>query len=93
MKKKKEFAVIESMFTGQVSNQDSHEMLVVRVWRDEEEVREHYDNSDLEQCLEDNRDKKRHDIARAVAAMPRVNAVEVKELGSGMGVLIYREWP
>lgn len=90
----KEFAVIESMTTinGPFGS-------VARIWRAEDEVKDYYNNGDLSICFFEHMDMSGRDVharltaaAQALARMPRVNAVEVKD-GSGNGIVLYREWP
>lgn len=87
----KEFPVIESMTTIKIAR------LTIRVWRDEEEVAEFYPNADLataaaEYWRKDMGNPTRAGLARLIAAMPRVNAVEVKD-GDGEGIVCYVQWP
>lgn len=82
-----EFAVIESMTRVEMDG------LVVRVWRAEGAVQPSYPMTEREVrqaiprgCWQ------RAEIVRAIAALPRVNAVEV--LGAdGCGVVVYTAWP
>lgn len=89
MPKKKRYAFVESMTTVKLY---SH---VVRVWREEKEVKTEYENTDimrfiLELAVVPAITGKA--IAERVIAMPRVTAVEViNHLGNG--TVIYKEWP
>lgn len=65
---------------------------VIRVWRNEDELRSSYDNQDLIKFCGDNSAMPIHDLAQAVSLLESVNAVEVLT-GDGNGVLIYPNWP
>jgi hypothetical protein len=89
------YKVIESRFTVDVGR------YVIRVWRDESELKESYDFTDLR--YEINRFVYRYgaetatkaDFAEMLIKMDRVAAVEVcdaPEWGS-QGIVLYREWP
>ena len=84
------FAVIESMTTFQ------RDGLTIRIWQAEDEVLDSYDRSDLELRLGQilfNMDTPRiGKVAEALANLPGVNAVEVKN-AKGNGIVLYKEWP
>ena len=61
----------------------------LRVWRVETELLDSYDNEDLVECYKNTKDKRPSAVAAALAAMPRVSAVEVKR-SNGDAVLISR---
>jgi hypothetical protein len=69
--------------------------LLVRVWREENELRDWYDNSDVTHTA----DKYLREGARLsvvvkhVAELPRINAVQVINEGRGEGVVVYTVWP
>jgi len=69
------------------------EKMDIRVWREELEVKDHYFNQDLIDLVYSRKDWTRSELAEALAAMPRVNAVEVKYAQTENAVLIYPEWP
>ena len=67
----------------------------VRVWRDEDELHESYDNSDIHDLVEEIDYSARAImvvIVHAIMELPRVSAVEVKD-HLGNGIVLYREWP
>lgn len=64
----------------------------IRVWRNEDEVKDTYDNSDLHTMTKMNPHLTMSQLAEKIATMPRVNAVEILT-GDGAGVLIYPSWP
>ena len=94
----REFPVIESMTTIRLNN------LIVRVWRDEIEVKDLYENHDLihgnpyltSVIAEFNEGADRQlspgRVARGIAMAARVSAVEVKD-HAGNGIVIYTQWP
>lgn len=91
-RQKKEFAVIESMTEFEFKGYD------VRVWREEKELETagYYPETHLRLMreLEDKYGKvspTRVEVARALAGVKRVSAVEVTV--SGQGLVIYTEWP
>jgi hypothetical protein len=65
----------------------------IRVWR-QEELGGKVDNSDLREAITAAHKKVGgpFEIAKAVLAVPRVNAVEVL-LPYGDGEVLYRDWP
>lgn len=69
--------------------------LLVRVWRNENEIQEEYDNRDIEEAATTmfKNGAGKAEIARAIGLMPRVNAVEVKRNLSGNGIVCYKSWP
>lgn len=68
--------------------------LTIRVWRQEEEVKNKYDNSDIVQRVNllHEREQTPSQVAKMITTMPRVNAVEVLDR-EGNGPLIYNDWP
>lgn len=75
----------------------------IRVWREETELKDQYDNRDLNAVVfaflrrkdaEGNPEpvRRKSVLAEMFAAVPRVNAVEVKDSG-GSGVVVYVSWP
>jgi hypothetical protein len=66
---------------------------VIRVWRTEESLQEHYDNSDIILMLDEQYADYPTKIAQAVLEMPRVSAVEVVDRIKGDGVVVYKDWP
>ena len=81
------YPVIESMTVLHTASG-----LRARVWRNESEVKALYPNSDL--YSESFRAMKEpHCLAEALAAMPRVNAVEVMRQGQDQGIILYTNWP
>ena len=82
-----DIAVIESMTKINTG------FFIARVWRAEEKVQDVYDNSDLvELAMTDRGIDNVKELALKLAAMPRVNAVEVTDM-AGEGVILYPEWP
>src|SRR5262245_21914316 len=92
-----EFAIIESMTTIVLVEHvnPTSAGLLVRVWRNEEELKEDYDNQDLIETAHHlyRYGEGKAGIARALGLMPRVNAVEVKTNMGGNGVVVYKDWP
>lgn len=85
------YPAIESMTTVKVHE---HAWLV-RIWRTELHVQEKYDNDDLVAKVKEINDSgkaTKAGLAHEIANMPRVAAVEVKD-HTGMGVVVYKEWP
>lgn len=66
----------------------------VRVWRDENDSFEHLPGlyTDLHSVAQANQDSPPADLAKKIAALPRVAAVEVLDWDSG-GVVVYNNWP
>ena len=91
MPNKKEFVCIESLveFTaGQYK---------VRVWRDENELQDSYDNMDLMKYAESISDLSQAEFARRIANFDRVNAVQVKskhhaKLERVSSLVVYKNW-
>lgn len=98
----KKYAVIESMFTCQIlAGNLSIPKFTVRVWREEDQVKDCYDQKDLSSaCVnyelrvitENDFQPSNAELAEILIQLPRVNAVEVKD-ERGMGIVLYREWP
>ena len=78
---------------------------VIRVWREETEIKDNYDNTDIAQAV-NKIVPALHTPSRLIpliAAMPRVNAVSVlrsngrgddgKPNPGGDGVVFYNDWP
>jgi hypothetical protein len=67
---------------------------IIRVWRQEESTFEHKPGmySDIEQVARANEDDTPTELAQKIAALPRVNAVEVLCWDRG-GVVVYNDWP
>lgn len=73
---------------------------VVRVWRDEDELKDKYDNTELIDAhnnavydsVKERKQFSKAAVAKRIIAVPRVSAVEVKDRW-GAGVVVYREWP
>lgn len=74
----------------------------MRVWRQEEEIKEQYNNADISLVLtyasksigaeETTGPPPIEYVVRTLAALPRINAVEIlNEIGNG--VVIYPDWP
>jgi len=90
----KEFPVIESMFkwTNPIDS------TTVRVWRNEIEVKEEYDNRDLEKhCVllmngPGMKGRYKSEMARTLMRFEGVITVEVVD-SKGRGILLYKEWP
>lgn len=66
----------------------------VRVWINEQENAEVFDNSELKQeirtrCVV----LSQHELAEWIAAQPRVNAVQVFDAQTGNGRVLYVNWP
>ncbi len=67
----------------------------MRVWREEDELRSFYDNSDVTRVA----DKYLREgaaiavVVKHVAELPRVTAVQVINEGRGEGVVAYTVWP
>lgn len=66
---------------------------VIRVWREESDLQDRYDNSDIILMLDEQYADYPTKIAEAVLEMPRVNAVEVVDRIKGDGVVVYKDWP
>lgn len=91
----KAYPVIESMTKVQVG------MLTVRVWRDEQEVLDEYQNEDIFKLVRlvyygtgypiPLKGVTKTEVAEEVAKLPRVNAVEVTHTVSGQGLIIYTQ--
>ena len=87
------YPCIESMTTLRVPQ----EAWTIRVWREEEELQETYDNRDLSGAVfefirQDVPFRRKMVLAELLAALPRVNAVEVKD-ADGNGLVVYKNWP
>lgn len=79
------------------------EYWTIRVWREETELAEKYDQRDLFAAVQVFLHRKDADgnpepvrkkvvLAEMLAALPRVNAVEVKD-DHGNGLVVYVNWP
>jgi hypothetical protein len=90
------YAVIESRWSR------VYNTLKVRIWRQEEEIKDKYDNTDLDKAF-DNWGKQFQNklwksipqLVEALVGCGRVNAVEVLT-GYGLeehGFVVYPEWP
>lgn len=79
--------IIESMTRITLPNKT-----YIRVWRNEEQLLDQYNNNDIKTVANLNVHLTITQLAEKIAAMPRVNAVEVLT-GDGEGVLIYPSWP
>lgn len=88
------FVVRQDQVFGTTPKDEKEEVTFVRVWREENEVRSSYDetNEDLLAVVRKFDPFARKEIAEALANMPRVTAVEVTD-EHGCGVVIYSEWP
>ena len=66
----------------------------IRVWRQEAEDHEHTPGlySDIESVARANETDKPVELAKKIAALPRVNAVEVLDWDLG-GCVVYSDWP
>ena len=80
-------AWIESM-TRVVLNEAG---LVVRVWREESEVRDSYPNGDVMAACRQHANRGIAALAYQAASLPRVTAVEVVD-ADGNGVVLYAAW-
>ena len=79
--------IIESMTRITLPNKT-----YIRVWRQEFELKDSYDNDDLSVVANLSIHLTPSKIAEKICELPRINAVEV--LGAdGAGVLIYPDWP
>lgn len=67
---------------------------VVRVWRDQPQDYEHLPGlyTDLHSVAQANQDASASTLAKSLAALPHVSAVEVLDWDSG-GVVVYNNWP
>ena len=68
----------------------------VRVWREETEVREDYNNDDIHRIVHSYFDVSEWNIPKLVeelSKLERINAIEVIHKHTGAGVVWYREWP
>jgi hypothetical protein len=67
--------------------------LIIRVWRNENELRDNYDNSDIYRVLQELAPyKPKSDlIASTISNLERVSAVEILNR-HGNGILIYPDW-
>jgi hypothetical protein len=66
----------------------------IRVWRDESDDYEHTPGrfTDIESVARANEDEPPADLAKKIAALPNVVAVEVLDWDHG-GVMFYADWP
>lgn len=66
----------------------------VRVWREQEDSYDHTPGlfTDIEAVAQANQDDSPADLARKIAGLPSVVAVEVLDWDHG-GVMFYSEWP
>lgn len=66
----------------------------IRVWRDQDHDYEHKPGlfTDLHSMAQANQDAPAAELAKKLAALPSVAAVEVLDWDSG-GVVVYNNWP
>lgn len=66
----------------------------VRVWRDESDEYQHQPGlfTDLHSLAKEHQDSPAAELAKILAALPKVAAVEVLDWDSG-GVVVYNNWP
>ncbi len=98
-------AVIESMHVVDVGNTLFGQLpLRIRIWREEDEVKDEYEWRELEGHLTEKmevwfQEKEWHPrklprrFAEHILGLNRVNAVEVTNAFSGKGIILYKEWP
>lgn len=67
----------------------------IRVWREEPsgDVASHDDIDERVKKLNRKKFLKAKPIAKALIEMERVNAVEVKDFITGVGIVVYKDWP
>lgn len=79
-------SAIESMTRVEVGS------ITVRVWRTEPEVKEKYDNTDIQTAVRNNARSQFNKLAKVVSELPRVSAYEILD-SKGNGVVVYNDWP
>ena len=79
--------IIESMTRVTLPNK-----MYIRVWRQENELKSTYDNSDIYTLCKLNTYMSPEQLAEKICTLSRINAVEVLD-ADGSGLLIYPDWP
>lgn len=64
---------------------------VIRVWREETDLQEHYDNADIILALDDMYADLAKNLAEKIMEMPRVSTVEVVDRIKGDGLKICKD--
>jgi len=65
----------------------------VRAWINETEVKDEYDNSAFKATAKACAHLPLGEFAKCLAAQPRVNAVHIKDIVTGDGIVPYVNWP